>query len=83
MQDGSTLDLSALTGPVSNVTFAGGARVTVSLGDRRWRNNEKIVSWTTAPADSVTFLQDPALNARLFRKSDGLWLQTGFLLRVR
>lgn len=97
MKNGATLDLGAQTGvfPVqchfsgSNVygtlAFESNAVISVELGDRRLKS-EQIVSWAdsgTKPDDSVEFVLDPAVNARLIRKSDGLWLRTGLLILIR
>lgn len=81
LQDGVTLDLSALDGAWSTtsafsegareVTFATGAHVTVGLGDRTLPVGGKIVDWTeNAPTNltSLTFALDAAGRSR------GLWL---------
>ena len=96
MQDGSSLDLSTLTSawpiePYSTfsncdkLAFAKNATVTVLLGNRRPKDNEQIVSWLSnnAPDATVEFVLEPGRSARLIRKTDGLWLKNGFLIRIR
>ena len=67
------------------VTFADSATVTVKLGGRKVTNGQ-IVTWAdaeTKPGDKVKFVLEQGVNARLVRKPDGLWLQTGMVIRIR
>ncbi len=82
MQDGSAIDLSALTGAWNSTSplteggnattkFAAGATVTVILGERKCKVGDKVISWTTAPDSTVSFTSK---KATFESRSDGLYI---------
>lgn len=98
LMDGSTLDLSTRSttlNPYSNFTagattlkFEENATVNIMVGDRKISAHTPIMSWTeeTKPAniDTVTFVRaDADRKYSIVRKSDGLYLETGFIIIFR
>ena len=86
MQNGSTIDLSAKTGAWSTTTkeksntgakgtvdFEEGATITLNLGERTFKEGEKIIDWPAAP-NNVTFVPSVVLEGKLTAATDGLYL---------
>ena len=99
LQDGSTIDFtsrtnelgrvktlnetSAFTRGKNKIDFADGAMVSIRLGELRASSGGQLIAWASKP-ENVTF--KPAEGERrycLVKKSDGLYLQSGFVLIVR
>ena len=99
MKNGATLDLgdrkttfsvdgvaaNGTSGAVGLVRFDANAKITVDVSRRRG-GDQKIVSWTNDPGDTVTFVLDAksaAAGRELVRREDGLYLFSGFAVLVR
>ena len=99
LRDGSTIDFtsrtnelgrvktlneaSAFTSGKNKIDFAAGGTVGIRLGDHLPPSGGQLIAWASKPED-VTF--KPAEGERtysLVKKSDGLYIQSGFLLIVR
>lgn len=80
MQDGATLDLSALSDAFSlddnAVSFADGASITIALGSRTASSKTPLVSWTTPPANlgTLKFVRAAGASRGFVVKSDGIYL---------
>lgn len=80
-----TLDLSALSSAYngSALSFAEGATISVTLGDRQIPSNSQLVSWTTEPANRFV-RGDSGADGSLEKKSDGLYfVRRGLSIFVR
>jgi len=99
LQDGAILDLTTREGvwsPASkftpttktNVTFAAGATIVVDIQGRKFGDSKQVMAWTNTcepPAD-VKFVADPVsrrMGKALTRRSDGLYLEVGFMVFIR
>ena len=80
MQDGATLDLSALSDAFSlddnAVSFADGASITIDLGSRTASSKSPLVSWTVPPANlgTLKFVRAAGAMHGFVVKSDGIYL---------
>ena len=80
MQDGATLDLSALSDAFSlddnAVSFADGASITIDLGSRTASSRSPLVSWTVPPANlgTLKFIRAAGATRGFVVKSDGIYL---------
>ena len=80
-----TLDLSALSSVYngSALSFAEGATISVTLGDRQIPSNSRLVSWTTEPANRFV-RGDSVVVGAIEKKSDGLYfVRRGLSVFVR
>ena len=80
-----TLDLSALSSAYngSALSFAEGATISVTLGDRQIPSNSRLVSWTTEPANRFV-RGDSVVVGAIEKKSDGLYfVRRGLSIFVR
>lgn len=96
LHDGATIDLagkteawsttSAFTSGLKTVTFETGAQIKVKLGDRAFKQHEKIISWTpeTRPSNlaSLKFVNS-ARGTRLTVDEDGVYWPLSFTVFVR
>ena len=78
MQDGSVLDLSGRADavPLNGLTFAAGAQVAVTLGDRAVQGGTRLISWTaeTRPGGVRFVPDDPNARYGLSARADGLYV---------
>ena len=80
LQDGATLDLSALSDAFSlddnAVSFADGASITIDLGSRTASSKSPLVSWTVPPANlgTLKFIRAAGATRGIVVKSDGIYL---------
>ena len=80
LQDGATLDLSALSETFSlddnAVSFANGASITIDLGSRTASSRSPLVSWTVPPANlgTLKFIRAAGATRGFVVKSDGIYL---------
>ena len=89
MQDGATLDLSALSDAFSlddnAISFADGATIYVDVGSRKTRASTPVVSWTAAPPNigGLRFIaKGDGGEHRLHVKDDGLYYNDGFVIII-
>ena len=99
LQDGSTIDFtsrtnelgrvktlnetSAFTAGKNKIDFADGATVSIRLGGLRASSGGQLIAWASTP-ENVTFKSaEGERKYCLVKKSDGLYLQSGFVLIVR
>ncbi len=99
LQDGSTIDFtsrtnelgrvktlnetSAFTSGKNKIDFADGATVSIRLGELRAPSSRQLIAWASKPAN-VTFKRaEGERNYCLVKKSDGLYLQSGFIIIVK
>jgi len=86
LQDGATLDLSALSEAFSlddnAVSFANGASITIALGSRTASSKTPLVSWTTPPANlgTLKFVRAAGASRGFVVKSDGIYLAPNGLI---
>ena len=86
MQDGATLDLSALSDAFSlddnAVSFADGASITIDLGSRTASSRSPLVSWTVPPANlgTLKFVRAAGATRGFVVKSDGIYLALNGLI---
>ena len=96
MEDGSTLDLSAMEVALPSVSpecssfplkFAENATVYVKVGERSLSKGAQLVSWTTPPENIGTVTFKRAVGERNFHvesRDDGLYYQpSGFMIIVK
>ena len=96
MEDGSTLDLSAMEVALPSVSpecssfplkFAENATVCVKVGERSLSKGAQLVSWTTPPENIGTVTFKRAVGERNFHvesRDDGLYYQpSGFMIIVK
>ena len=80
MQEGATLDLSALSDAFSlddnAILFADGASITIDLGSRTASSRSPLVSWTVPPANlgTLKFIRAAGATRGFVVKSDGIYL---------
>ncbi|MBQ3748575.1 MAG: hypothetical protein II863_14325, partial [Kiritimatiellae bacterium] len=80
LQDGATLDLSALSDAFSlddnDISFADGASITIDLGSRTASSRSPLVSWTVPPANlgTLKFVRAAGASRGFVVKSDGIYL---------
>ena len=93
--DGATLDVSGQEGTWSiestrkadqRINFADGAKIALSIGRRRLADGEKLIGWTTPPANlsGLTFVFDEAARAfyDVLVESDGIYVRRRGLMLI-
>ena len=93
--DGATLDVSGQEGTWSiestrkadqRINFADGAKIALSIGRRRLADGEKLIGWTTPPANlsSLSFVFDEAARAfyDVLVESDGIYVRRRGLMLI-
>ena len=80
LQDGATLDLSALSDAFSfddnAISFADDVSITIDLGSRTASSRSPLVSWTVPPANlgTLKFIRAAGATRGFVVKSDGIYL---------
>jgi len=91
LENGATLDLSTWTEawsiacPWGTCTFADNSVIEVDLGERKPSSGTQIIAWTEAPKnlDVVQFKLNDDSNVWLEKRSDGIYINRGFMIIVR